>query len=203
MRGPLPIVVFCLLLSSTGCGGGESDSPANDTAVTEEPGTRLASSPNGAPTVEQAYQGRVDEAWRKALAGENPASTCAGVKGRAVRATPGSADRALAACNVDIPTRYFLTLVGQVEDGEITCRELMVQVTTRLSSMTVSVEALGDLARESPGADTTGAAGAAAAVLTGEAAAGGGGGDPRQAVKDRLRSRVTEVCPGEAGLILR
>jgi len=71
--------------------------------------------------------------------------------------------------------------------------------------MTVSAEGFRDLAGRGSQGDTSAAAaaGTATAILAGEAAAGGGAGNPRQAVKDRLRDRVTEVCPREASLILR
>jgi len=167
--------------------------------------TASATTATDAPRVEEAYQERIDEAWREAVAGENPAATCAGVKGRATAAPAGSATRALEACNVDIPARYFLAYVDRVEAGEQTCMSLMTEVMTKLPAMTISTEGFRDLARRGSEADTSEAAamGAGAAILAGEAAAGGGANDPRQAVKERLRDRVTEVCPGEAGVILR
>ncbi|HET9581381.1 MAG TPA: hypothetical protein VFP76_01010 [Gemmatimonadota bacterium] len=164
-----------------------------------------ASSLSGAPEVEERFQERIDEAWAEAVAGENPSTTCAAVKGRAVVAEPGAADRALAACNVDIPVRYFLTYLGRVESGEKSCMDFMTHMMTTLPAMTISTEGFRELAKSGDAADTSDAAavGAGSAILAGEAAAGGGVGDPRAAVKERLRDHVTEVCPDQAPVILR
>jgi len=205
MRGLATVVLCVLVLGHPGCGGDRAVPPGGE-AETEDAWVESAGSGGDrAPVVEEAYQGRIDEAWRKAGAAENPAATCAGVKGRAVSAPAGSADRALAACTIDIPARYFLAYVDEVEAGRRTCVNLMTEVTTRLSSMTLSAEGFRDLARQGAGGDTSAAAaaGAATAMLAGETAPGGGAGDPGQTVKDRLRDRVTEVCPREASLILR
>ena len=80
-----------------------------------------------------------DEAWRKAAAGENPASTCAGIKGRAA-AFPNNlaAQRAAYVCGVDIPVRYFQTLLDQVEADEKSCSEYMMAIATQLGAMTIS-----------------------------------------------------------------
>lgn len=196
----LAVVLPLALASCGGASGAPREAEAAGGSARADDGGR----PAGAPEVEPAYQERVDRAWSLATAGENPAATCAGVKGRAAAAPPGSADRALAACNHDIPVRYFLTSVERVRTGELSCLQLMVQVTTQRSAMTVSTESFSALAREGRGAGgDEAAAGAAAAVISGEAAAGGGVSDPRQAVKDRLRDPVREACPDEASLILR
>ena len=201
MRSPGRSAATLLASVAISCGGAGSSgqSGSADTVASTSP----AQAGGETPEVEPRFQERINRAWSQAVAGENPSATCAGVKGRAAAAQPGLADRALAACNLDIPLRYFLAVVDRVRAGELNCRQLMVQVTTQLPAMTVSTESFSALARE--GSDTEGgtAAGAAAAMLTGEAAAGGGVGDARQSVKDRLRAPVNEVCPAEAGLILR
>ena len=191
------LVISLLVL---GCAG--SDDNARER---EQPGSsRHAADTRGAPQVEAAYQAHIDAAWREAVAGESPVTTCAAVKGRAVVAPPGSATRALVACNIDIPARYFLTVADRVEAGEKTCRDLMMEVTTQLPAMTMSADALAESARKSDagGGDAESARAALAMVAT-AATADGEADDPRQAVKDRLRDRVTAVCPGEAGFILR
>lgn len=193
-------------LLALGCAGSDDKARAQPGSAgpTERSASRQAADTSGGPQVEAAHQARIDEAWRKAVAGENPATTCAAVKGRAAVGPAGSATRALVACNIDIPARYFLTVVDRVEAGETSCQNLMVEVTTRLSAMTASADAFAEIVRQGGegGGDAEGAR-AAGAILAREAAAGGGAADPRQAVRDRLRDRVTAVCPGEAGLILR
>lgn len=199
--------VVVMIAGSLACGGSEAGDPetAREDVAGEPEVVAEASRVSGAPEVEERYQERIDEAWVKAVAGENPATTCAGVKGRAATAPEGSASRALEACNIDIPVRYFLTLADRVESGEETCVTLMTDVMTKLPAMTISTEGFRDLARQGEAADTSeaAAAGAAAAILAGEAGAGGGANDPRRIVKDRLRDRVTEVCPEQAEIILR
>jgi hypothetical protein len=80
---------------------------------------------------------------------------------------------------------------------------LMTEVMTKLPAMTMSMEGFRDLARQEGHMDESDAATAGAAMMAGAAASGGGANDPRQVVKERLRERVTEVCPAEAGVILR
>lgn len=195
------------LVVACGAENGEAESGGREQGrVGAESGDDAAASATtatDAPRVEEAYQGRVDEAWREAVAGENPAATCAGVKGRATAAPAGSATRALEACNVDIPARYFLAYVDRVEAGEQTCMSLMTEVMTKLPAMTMSVEGFRDLARDGGEMDSSQAAAAGVAMIAGAAASGGGANDSRRAVKDRLRDRVTAVCPGEAAGILR
>jgi len=195
------LVVACGAENGGAEGGGQDQARAG-----AEPGdeaTASATTATDAPRVEEAYQERIDEAWREAVAGENPAATCAGVKGRAAAAPAGSAARALEACNIDIPARYFLAYVDRVKAGEKTCMNLMTEVMTKLSSMTMSMEGFRDLARPGGEMDSSQAAAAGGAMIAGAASSGGGANDPRQVVKERLRERVTEVCPGEAGVILR
>ncbi len=202
MRGTVAVVISLLVLGCAGSDDRAGEQPGR-AASAEPSASRRAGETGGGPQVEAPYQARIDGAWRKAVAGENPAATCAAVKGRASVAPAGSATRALAACNVDIPVRYFLTVIEQVEAGEKSCQNLMVAVTTQLSAMTASADALGETARQRAGADGgAGAARSAGAILTKEAASRGST-DAREAIKERLRDRVTAVCPGEAALILR
>jgi hypothetical protein len=200
-------VLLLLIAGSFACG--ETDAGDPTVAQTGEEAQAEVDDPvarvSGSPEVEERYQESIDEAWQEALAGENPSTTCAGVKGRAVASPEGSATRALEACNIAIPVRYFLTYVDRVEAGDGTCMNLMTEVMTKLPAMTISTEGFRDLARRGAEANTSdaAAAGAGAAILAGEVAAGGGANDPRAAVKERLRDRVTEVCPEQAAIILR
>ena len=184
-------------------GGAESGGRDQARAGAERGDAATASATTGtdAPRVEEAYQERIDEAWREAVAGENPAAACAGVKARATAAPAGSAARSLEACNVDIPVRYFLAYVDRVEAGEQTCTNLMTEFITKLPSMTMSMEGFRDLGRQGGEMDSSQAVAAVGAVIAGAAASGGGANGPRQVVKERLRARVTEVCPGEAGML--
>lgn len=206
MSGARKVAVWLMAAGLAACGGSESSEPERPRAgLAEGEVATRATRASGAPEVEERYQERIDEAWRKAVAGENPATTCAAVKGRATASEAGSASRAVEACNIDIPVRYFLTYVERVEAGQRTCMNLMTEVTTRLPAMTISTEPFRELARRGEEGEMSEAeaAGAATAILAGEAAAGGGANDPQRIVKDRLRDRVTAVCPNEAGLILR
>jgi len=207
MQRAVVIVISLLSVSLLGCGGADTDS--SESTRPEAEGERSApvevSRPDGVPEVEERYQEDIDEAWLEAVAGEDPSTTCAAVKGRSVASEPGSADRALAACNIDIPVRYFLTAVERVEAGEATCMDLMTQIMTKLPAMTISMEGFRELAHRGDEADTSAsaAAGKGTDILAGAATGRGGAGDAQQAVKERLRDRVTEVCPDEAGIILR
>lgn len=205
MSVAMRFALVLLLAGVAACGGPEEGDPGEDRADTEGEAARSgeARQASGAPQVEERYQERVDEAWQEAVAGENPSATCAGIKGRAATSPVGSAIRALEACNVDIPARYFLTYVDRVEAGEHTCINLMTELTTKLPGMTISMEGFRDLAVEGGEMDTSEAAGAGAAIIAGAAASGGGADDPRQMVKERIRDRVTQVCPEQAGIILR
>ena len=195
------LVVACGAENGGAESGGGDQARAGADRVDEA--TASATTATDAPRVEEAYQERIDEAWREAVAGENPAATCAGVKGRATAAPAGSATRALEACNVDISARYFLAYVDRVEAGEQTCMSLMTEVMTKLPAMTISTEGFRDLARQEGHMDESDAATAGAAMMAGAAASGSGANDPRRIVKERLRDRVTEVCPAEVGTILR
>ncbi len=206
-RGIRALGAGLVIAGLAACGGSQSEDPDGSAAEVagDEEASDAAAPADGAPEVEETYQERINEAWQEAMAGENPATTCAAVKGRAVMAEPGTADRAMSACNLDIPVRYFQTYVDRVESGEATCQNLMMEFMTKLSAMTMSAEGFRDLARQGENADTSDAAatGAASAIIAGEAAAGGGANDPERAIKERLREPITAACPNEAAIILR
>ncbi|MGH7571079.1 MAG: hypothetical protein ACREMK_04455 [Gemmatimonadota bacterium] len=123
--------------------------------------------------VEEAYQDDIDEAWGEAVAGEDPSVSCSLMKGSAAASEPGTATRALEACNVDIPVRYFLTDLDRVESRDQTCSNFMILMHMKLPAMTMSA--------------------------SDPAAAAYGENDAQRRIKDRLRERVTEVCPDLAG----
>ena len=79
----------------------------------------------GPPKVGDTYQEYIDAAWKEAVEGHNPTATCAGLKGRVMGTQDSSAFRALFACNVDIPVRYFETYLDSVEAGEKTCQNFI------------------------------------------------------------------------------
>jgi hypothetical protein len=161
----------------------------------------------GAPRVAETYQRTIDRAWEKAAAGENPAFACAGLKGRVMAAgaeVDAAGREALYACNVTVPVRYFEAFLDRVEAGEKTCQDLMMEVTTQLPAMALSVEGLREAAAalEAGGEEEE----LAADVLTGtvdDATRDRGLADPKRAVKEALAPRVREACPDLAPVILR
>ncbi len=200
---PLAFLLLALLVSGlVGCGGSDDAASTGNDAKTDEAASADRSGsdqPTGAkegtaPQVEVEFQQTINEAWQKAVAGESPTIACARVKGRAAGAG-GVADRALAACNVDVPVRYFEARLERVERGEATCIQLMTHILTQLPAMTVAVDGLADLA----GQGDAQATGAVAAALTGAVA---GGDEAQRLIKERLREPLSELCPEEASIVL-
>jgi hypothetical protein len=155
------------------------------------------------PTVGEAYQETIDAAWHEAVAGDDPTMTCARLKGRIAGTGDTDAFRALFACNVDIPVRYFDTYLDQVEAGEHSCQDLMREVMTKLSAMTMSADVVMDMAdRIEQGGDTesvvTDAIGDAAAGATED----GGLKHPKRLIKDRIADRTHALCPDFASVIV-
>lgn len=155
------------------------------------------------PEVGEAYQDAVDTAWHEAGVGEDPSMTCARVKGRVAGTGDTDAFRALFACNVDIPARYFHAYLDQVEAGESTCQDLMREVMTKLTAMTMSADLVMEMAdRIEEGEDT----GSAVAGVIGAAAEGatedGELKHPKRLVKDRIAERTRALCPDFASVIL-
>ncbi|HEX2251803.1 MAG TPA: hypothetical protein VHQ65_00885 [Thermoanaerobaculia bacterium] len=159
----------------------------------------------GAPVVSERYQRSINRGWQEAVAGESPAYACAGLKGR-VMGTGETADaealEALFACNVLLPVRYFETYLEQVEAGEKTCVDLVREMATQLSAMTLSVESIQGMADAMADSPEAGAAETLVAVLDG-ATLEQGLTDPERLIKDRLEDRVRAVCPDLADVILR
>lgn len=160
-------------------------------------------SASDAPDVGDVYQERIDRAWQEAVEGANPSGTCAGVKGRAMNATDSQALRALFACNVDIPVRYFDTYLDQVEAGEATCQSYMIKVVTKLPALTMSTDSLQQMADSvSASGDSEAAVSSALGPAAEEAMTENGLEDPKRLVKNRLDVRTRELCPQFADVIL-
>ena len=114
--------------------------------------------------------------------------------------------RALLACNVDIPVRYFETYLDMVEAGEKTCMDYMREITTQLSAMTLSTDTLWEMVEsveESGDEDAQAAATEALTAVTMDATADPGANDPKRIIKNRLTEKTNEVCPEIAGVVLR
>ncbi len=155
------------------------------------------------PQVGDRYQASIETAWDKAGAGEDPSMTCASVKGRAVGTNDPNAFRALFACNVEIPARYFHTYLDGVAAGEKTCTDLMREVMTKLSAMTMSADVVVEMAESlEQGGDTESAVVDALGAAAEDAMKDGGLKDPKRLVKDRIAERTNELCPNFADIIL-
>lgn len=155
------------------------------------------------PTVGEAYQEAIDTAWFTAVAGDDPTMICARMKGRVAGTGDTEAFRALFACNVDIPVRYFDTYLDQVEAGEHSCQDLMREAMTKLSAMTMSADLVMEMAdRIEQGGDPE----SVVADAIGDAAAGatedGGLKHPKRLIKDRIADRTQALCPDFASVIV-
>jgi hypothetical protein len=175
-------------------------------AAVEEAGEPGGGVP-GAPRVDERYQRTIDRAWLKAAGGENPAFACAGLKGRVMAGgeeVDAAGYEALYACNVTIPVRYFEAFLDRVAAGEKTCPDLMMEVTTQLPAMSLSIEGLREMAASfEAGGDEEAIATDVLASAVDDATRDRGLADPKRAVKDALAPRVREVCPEIAPVVLR
>jgi hypothetical protein len=191
MKLIVPLIAITALLTLTACGGSETGAQTTD-------GKSSRSSASGAPRVEAAHQEGIDAAWTKAMAGENPSHDCARVKGM-IAGTKSSADsqKALQACNVEIPARFFLTRLDEVERGERTCEAFMMEVFTQLPAMTMDIGGLERIV-ERGGSSEKEASGDAAGLIAGVAVDGmsdRGDNDPKRLIKERIASRTAQLCP--------
>lgn len=168
------------------------------------PAAWTRASASGAPDVGDPYQTSIDRAWQESVDGKNPSSSCAGIKGRTMGSTDAAALRALFACNVDIPARYFETYLDQVEAGEKACQDFMVEMMTQLPAMTMSTDAMqGVIDSMAASGDTEAALTEALGSVAEEAMTEEGLQDPKRVIKNRLDSRTRELCPDFADVILR
>lgn len=215
----LKLCALALLIAGlVGCGGPEADEPApeptpskpvRDTPpaastaapapIPAPPATASMSSSEPQvlpPQVEQAQQSRLDEAWQWALAGQDPTAICSVVKSQALMGNPP--ERALIACNVDVPVRFFQTQLQMVQRGETSCDAVVALMQGQLPAMTMSLERLGELVRSGAAPTDGGASARAIATLSPEAS-----GDSRQIVKERLYDSIVAICPGQAAAMMQ
>ena len=194
------------------CGGGSSEAQGEVEGVVqaevEEAKADARSSDEavaGAPRVSERYQRTINRGWQEAVAGETPAYACAGLKGRVMgtgETTDPEALEALFACNVLLPVRYFETYLEKVEAGEKTCIDLLREMSTQLSAMTLSIDSIQGMA-DAMGDDSQAAAADTLRVALDEATLEQGLTDPKRLIKDRLEEPVRRACPQMADGILR
>lgn len=145
----------------------------------------LAAAADDPPEVGKTYQKNIDKAWRQAAAGKSPTDACSAIKGK-VRGLLGrshdeevmaEARPALDVCNVTLPAYYLDNYLTAIEGGDKkkTCVNLMVEMKTQLTAMTI------DLGLRDPESDV----------------------DPKRAIKELIRERVEAVCPEVAVVVLR
>jgi hypothetical protein len=159
--------------------------------------------PSDPPQVGQDYQDTINAAWDKAVTGDNPAMSCAALKGRVAGSGDTKAFKALFACNVEIPARYFHSYLDSVAAGEKSCMGFMREVMTKLSAMTISADVVMEMAEtlEQAG-DGEEAVASALGKTAGDALADSGMRQPKQLVKDRISSRTRQLCPDIANIVL-
>lgn len=155
------------------------------------------------PEVGERYQSSITTAWDEAGQGQDPSMTCARVKGRVAGTKDSQAFRALFACNVDIPVRYFNAYLDDVAAGERSCQDLMREVMTKLPAMTMSADMVIEMANDVEQGDDPEAA---IVDALGDSATGatedGELKHPKRLVKDRIAERTTELCPDFASVIV-
>lgn len=200
----LGMVLACGDSSSEGQTGVE-DRIQEEVGEGTEEGSADAGGVAGAPRVSERYQRSIDRGWEKAVAGENPAYACAGLKGR-VMGTEETAEpealEALFACNVLLPVRYFETHLERVEAGEKSCSDFRMDMSIKLPAMTLSVDSIQGMADAMEEGGEAAAADSLAAAVD-DATMEQGLTDPERLIKDRLEESVRRICPDRADSILR
>lgn len=197
-------IVLLALAFLVGCGGSEAQeeqsgrTPATGSA---KAGAQVAPAA-GAPEVEPPYQEAINGAWAKALSGENPTHACAAIKGTAIgRRDSEGARRALYACTIDLPARYFHTFLDRVEGGEKDCQSFMMEVMIQLPAMTMDLSSFEKLLDEAEVSDQEAEGAAEELVASAFGATGEGSRDPQKLIKERIATRTEEVCPDIAGVL--
>jgi len=141
----------------------------------------LAGAAQDVPEVGKTYQKYIDKAWKQAAAGKSPTDACSAIKGK-VKGLLGrshdedvmaDAQAALDVCNVTLPVHYFDNFLTAIEAGDKTCVNLMIEMKTQLTAMTIDLGLQDD-------AD-----------------------DPKREIKEALRERVETICPEVAVVVLR
>ncbi len=201
-----------VLIGLVGCGGSDTDTPAPDPApaepVTESsPGNGEPVAPTSAPAVEHsassepqtfppqvepAHQGRIEDAWQRALAGGDPTNACAVLKSQLIVRGTAPGERALAACNIDVPVRYFQTQLARVQSGEASCEQVSMLMQSQLPALTMSLQRVREMV-ESDGASGDVSGGTAVDPAN----------EASRIVKDRLYDLVVAICPGEAAQMMQ
>lgn len=135
------------------------------------------------PDVGKTYQKKIDKAWKQAAGGKSPADACSAIKGKVQGLLGRSHDDevmadarpALNVCDVTLPAHYLDNYLTDIEGGDKTCVNFMVEVKTQLTAMTI------DLGLRDPEFEMA----------------------PKRAIKELLRERVEAVCPEVAVVVLR
>jgi hypothetical protein len=193
MTRALPWIATAALLTLTACGGSESSESRLSASLSS-----LTGGSSGAPRVEAAHQKTIDEAWQEAADGKSPVNSCARIKGHVIGTkTVEGSQKALHACNVEIPAHYFATKLDRVERGEETCQAFMMAVLTQLPAMTMDMSGLvavvdrGEVSKEEAPAAAGNLITSAMSMGTDDA----GPDDPKRQIKERIADRTRALCP--------
>lgn len=136
-----------------------------------------------APDVGAEFQTAIDDAWREAADGTSSFKACAALKGslhgrirsQGDTGLPARAAKAMQACEVDVPVRYFQTYLDAVVAGEHTCRDFMTHLQTQMGGITTRPTTLEGMEPR----------------------------EPRPLVLTALAERIRKDCPAVAPFMLR
>ena len=113
------------------------------------------------------------------------------------------AQAALLICGLEIPVRYYDAYLDQVESGQKTCMDYMVEMATKLTALTISTNVLKAAAENLPTDDAEAAASALLQDTIRQTQGDSTSTDPKRIIKDRLAKRTRQLCPDFADVILR
>jgi len=157
-------------LAVLACGGSQSAGGDGGSGAPAATSAAVA----GAPKVSESYQGVINDAWAEAVAGEYPGNTCAALSGRTLRvfrgqdeAAKAEAREAMEACGVAAGSRYYLTFLDKIAQGERTCQNLIFE-SAKIGALLISVGEEGTPEHEGR----------------------------RGRLVEAISGRVEEVCPG-------
>lgn len=136
-----------------------------------------------APDVGAEFQEAIDSAWQDAVAGTSSYKACAALKGslhgriryQGDTELTTRAAKAIQACEVDVPVRYFQTYLDAVVAGEHTCMDFMSHVETEMGGVHTRPTTLEGMEPQ----------------------------DPRPLVLKALAERIRKDCPAVAPFMLR
>jgi hypothetical protein len=111
-----------------------------------------------APDVGAEFQAAIDEAWREAADGTSSFEACAAFKGSLHGRIRSQGDtelttraaRAIQACEVDVPVRYFQTYLDAVAAGEYSCSDFLSHVETQMGGIGTRPTSLEGMEPEEP-----------------------------------------------------